>query len=161
MLIENDKRGEKNKIRLLYTDELFYIPKNVYIIGLMNTADRSLAMIDYALRRRFSFINIEPAYGTEKFKTKFNTTFDGPYDDIMNMMDELNKDIKEDPSLGEGFMIGHSYFCIEVKDGERAGINKIKEILNYDIKPLIEEYWYDENTMLDKWKGRIEEYINR
>ena len=160
MLIESDKRGEK--ITLAYSKEKdFNVPENLYIIGLMNTADRSLAMIDYALRRRFSFINIEPAYGTEKFKTKFNTTFDGPYDDIMNMMDELNKDIKEDPSLGEGFMIGHSYFCIEVKDGERAGINKIKEILNYDIKPLIEEYWYDENTMLDKWKGRIEEYINR
>ena len=159
MLIEADKRG--SKMTLAYSKKEFSVPKNLYIIGLMNTADRSLAMIDYALRRRFSFINIEPAFGTEKFKKKFNEIFDSPYNDVMNLIDELNRDIKEDPSLGEGFMIGHSYFCIEKDDGKKANNNDIKKILNYDIKPLIEEYWYDENTMLDKWKKRIEEYINR
>lgn len=159
MLIEADKRD--NKLTLAYSKEEFSVPKNLYIIGLMNTADRSLALIDYALRRRFSFIDIEPAFGTEKFKTKFNEIFDAPYDDVINMINELNKDIKEDPSLGAGFMIGHSYFCIQKEDGLKANIDDIKEILNYDIKPLIEEYWYDENTMLDKWKRKIAEYISR
>lgn len=159
MLIEADKRG--SKLALAYSKREFSVPKNLYIIGLMNTADRSLAMIDYALRRRFSFINIEPAYGTDKFKNKFNEIFDDSYNEMMNMIDELNIDIKDDPSLGEGFMIGHSYFCIEKENGEKATNNDIKEILNYDIKPLIEEYWYDENTMLDKWKKKIESYINR
>lgn len=159
MLIEADKRG--SKLALAYSKKEFSVPKNLYIIGLMNTADRSLAMIDYALRRRFSFINIEPAYGTDKFKNKFNEIFDDSYNEVMNMIDELNIDIKDDPSLGEGFMIGHSYFCIEKENGDKATNNDIKEILNYDIKPLIEEYWYDENTMLDKWKKKIENYINR
>lgn len=158
MLIESDKRD--SKLTLAYSKKEFGVPSNLYIIGLMNTADRSLAMIDYALRRRFSFINIEPAYETEKFRNKFNEIFDGSYDELIELINELNKDIKEDPALGEGFMIGHSYFCIEKEEGKKANINDIKEILNYDIKPLIEEYWYDENSMLDKWKRKIEAYIN-
>lgn len=66
MLIENDYRGES--IKLAYSDELFDVPRNLYIIGMMNTADRSLAMIDYALRRRFSFFDMIPAFQTEGFK---------------------------------------------------------------------------------------------
>ena len=68
MLIENDKRGSKNKIQLLYNDEMFYVPDNVYIIGLMNTADRSLALLDYALRRRFAFFDLVPAFSSACFK---------------------------------------------------------------------------------------------
>ena len=68
LLIESDKRGPKNKIQLLYSNEDFYVPDNVYIIGMMNTADRSLAMIDYALRRRFAFVEFEPAFESEGFK---------------------------------------------------------------------------------------------
>ena len=160
MLIESDKRGEK--LTLAYSKEKdFSVPKNLYIIGLMNTADRSLAMIDYALRRRFSFVHIDPAFGTEKFKNEFNKLFDNSYDEVMTLIEDLNNDIKNDPSLGEGFMIGHSYFCIYKPNGEKSTNNDIKNVLRYDIKPLIEEYWYDENTMLDKWKRKIEDYINR
>ena len=65
MLIENDKRGSKNKLQLLYRDEMFYVPENVYIIGMMNTADLSLAMMDYALRRRFAFFDLKPGFTTE------------------------------------------------------------------------------------------------
>ena len=71
MLIEKDKRGEGYSVHLTYkneNDDKFYIPKNLYIIGTMNTADRSLAVVDYALRRRFSFINIEPAFNEMAFK---------------------------------------------------------------------------------------------
>lgn len=68
MLIEGDKRGEENSIRLLYADEQFYVPANIHIIGMMNTADRSLALIDYSLRRRFAFYDLEPAFSSEGFR---------------------------------------------------------------------------------------------
>lgn len=159
MLIESDKRGEN--LTLAYSKEDFSVPRNLYIIGLMNTADRSLAMMDYALRRRFSFINIEPAFGTEKFISKFNEIYDAPYDEVLKLMKELNEDIKGDHALGEGFMIGHSYFCLDLPEGTKATNKDIKEILKYEIEPLIDEYWYDEKPMLDKWKKRIEEYLNK
>ena len=160
MLIEADKRDEK--ITLAYSGEDdFSVPKNLYIIGLMNTADRSLALIDYALRRRFSFVNIEPAFDNQKFKEAFNEMYDNNYDEVLTMIDELNNDIKDDPSLGEGFMVGHSYFCIDKPDGQKATNKDIKNILYYDIKPLIEEYWYDEPDMKNKWVGKIEAYISR
>ena len=111
MLIENDKRGEKNKIQLLYSDELFFIPKNVYIIGLMNTADRSLAMIDYALRRRFAFFDLKPGFKSEGFKRYQSNLSNNVFDRLINVMDELNCEIENDESLGEGFRIGHSYLC--------------------------------------------------
>ena len=111
MLIENDKRGEKNKIQLLYSDELFFIPKNVHIIGLMNTADRSLAMIDYALRRRFAFFDLKPGFESDGFKDYQNNLNNEKFDNLIEVMKELNYSIKEDESLGEGFRIGHSYLC--------------------------------------------------
>ena len=66
MLIEADKRGIE--LQLLYSDERFSIPGNVYIIGMMNTADRSLAMLDYALRRRFAFYEMKPGFGSDGFR---------------------------------------------------------------------------------------------
>jgi len=184
MLIEADKRG--NQLILAYSKENFSVPNNLYIIGLMNTADRSLAMIDYALRRRFSFVNIEPAFESDKFKENFKESFGGSYEDVLNMIKEMNEDIKNDSALGEGFMVGHSYFCIQ-NDSNRAikediknaltlaedvaigqgysvtddhNKENIKSILEYDIKPLVEEYWYDEKDKLEKWRKRILDYIN-
>ena len=159
MLIEGDKRGDK--LTLAYSKKSFSVPKNLYIIGLMNTADRSLALMDYALRRRFSFINIEPAFKKDKFKTEFNKMFDNSYEEVMNLINNINDAIKDDPALGEGFMIGHSYFCISNEDGSKGTIKDIKNILNYEIKPLIEEYWYDEKETKDKWVEEINNYINR
>ena len=111
MLIENDKRGEKNKIQLLYSDELFFIPKNVYIIGLMNTADRSLAMIDYALRRRFAFFDLKPGFSSEGFETYQSNINYSIFNNIINVMEELNLAIKDDETLRESFRISNSYFC--------------------------------------------------
>lgn len=152
MLIESDKRGAT--LTLAYSKETdFTVPENLYIIGLMNTADRSLALIDYALRRRFSFVNIKPAFGTEKFNKAFNDIFDNSYNDVLTMMININNAIKDDTTLGEGFMIGHSYFCTNETD--------IKHILKYEIKPLIKEYWYDEDEAREKWVSEINSYINR
>ena len=153
MLIENDKRGEKNKIQLLYSDELFYIPKNVHIIGLMNTADRSLAMIDYALRRRFAFFDLKPGFSSDGFNS-YKSDIDYPiFDNIITVMEELNKAIKDDETLGEGFRIGHSYFCN--LDDEEDVEEKLNYIVEYEIIPLLKEYWFDEPTKFEEWSEKL------
>lgn len=152
MLIENDKRGNKNKIQLLYSNELFSIPKNVHIIGLMNTADRSLAMIDYALRRRFAFFDLEPGFNSKGFK-KYQEELDSDsFDNIINIMKELNNEIREDDTLGDGFRIGHSYFCNIEPD---TVDDKLNFIINYEIIPLLKEYWFDEVDKVDTWSEKL------
>lgn len=142
MLIEADKRGEKNRIQLTYKDELFYIPKNVYIIGLMNTADRSIAMIDYALRRRFAFFDLKPGFESEGFKEYQKTLENRNFDNLIDNMKELNQKIEEDESLGEGFKIGHSY--LSNIDPEEDIDEKLRQIIEHELIPLLKEYWFDE-----------------
>lgn len=139
MLIEKEYRGEE--IRLAYNDEPFSVPANLYIIGMMNTADRSLAMIDYALRRRFSFFNMQPAFDSEGFKTYQQTINDETFNKVIDGIKYLNDDIKKDNSLGEGFCIGHSYFC-----GGDITKERLVSIIDYDIKPMIREYWFDNDS---------------
>ena len=156
MLIENDKRGEEYALELVYKDdEKFFVPENLYIIGLMNTADRSLAMLDYALRRRFIFIDIEPAFNKPQFKNDLeNKNIDK---DLINKIIEkfikLNETIKNDKTLGKGYTIGHSYFC------NRKNLNKedYKDIINYEIAPTLREYWFDNE---DKAEKEIKELLN-
>ena len=156
MLIESDKRGEG--LKLAYSEEEFSVPSNLYIIGLMNTADRSLALIDYALRRRFSFIRIEPAFESDKFRKVFKEKFDQDFDKVIKLIIEINEAIKNDKSLGDGFKIGHSYFCPNLKD--RKGNKKdIIDIINYEIKPLLEEYWYDDEDSLIRWENALDGVI--
>ena len=153
MLIENDKRGEKNKIQLLYSDELFYIPKNVHIIGLMNTADRSLAMIDYALRRRFAFFDLKPGFSSDGFATYQSDIHYSIFDNIIGVMEELNIAIKDDETLGEGFRIGHSYFC---NLGDEDDVEeKLNYIVEYEIIPLLKEYWFDEPNKVEDWSEKL------
>ncbi|MBR3564124.1 MAG: AAA family ATPase [Clostridia bacterium] len=138
MLIEKDKRG--NSLQLLYSDERFYVPNNVYIIGMMNTADRSLAILDYALRRRFAFYDMRPAFDNPRFK-EYQIKLDSPkFDRLVNEIKIINDKIRRDPSLGEGFCIGHSYFC----NLEKADDEVLNRIVEYELIPLIREYWFDE-----------------
>lgn len=140
MLIENNKRGET--IKLAHSKEPFSVPENLYIIGMMNTADRSLAIVDYALRRRFSMVNIKPAYNSEKFKDYLYSHCESKElaNTIIDNFIQLNEQIAEEPTLGEGYMIGHSYFC----ESNIIINNKIyNDIIKYDIKPILEEYWFD------------------
>ena len=157
MLIESDKRGEDNKIQLLYSDELFCIPENVYIIGLMNTADRSLAMIDYALRRRFAFFDLKPGFQSRGFKEYQEKINDSQFDDLIKVVEKLNEDIKNDDSLGEGFRIGHSFFCDLSPDDLEE---KMKFIVEYEIIPLIKEYWFDEEDKINEWSDKLREVVN-
>lgn len=153
MLIENDKRGKVFEMPLTYSknaDDKFFIPENVYLIGTMNTADRSLALVDYALRRRFSFISLEPAFSEAKFKSYLSSTglTNKITDHIIDRFEKLNKFICEDKkNLGSGFMIGHSYFCQnnfeEFDMDETTWYNRI---IKMEIAPLIKEYWFDDEV---------------
>ncbi len=147
MLIENDKRGEK--VQLLYSDEKFSIPKNLYIIGTMNTADRSLAMLDYALRRRFSFFDIKPGFKTSGFRAYRETMGSEKFDQLIACVENLNEVITADDSLGEGFSIGHSYFCNATSG--TLDDEWLYSVVEYELIPLLKEYWFDEPMKLTTW----------
>lgn len=152
MLIESDYRGEEHAVKLSYSDELFYVPNNVYIIGMMNTADRSLAMIDYALRRRFSFFDMRPGFDSDEFKKYQERLNNKQFDAIIEEIKRLNDTIEKDDSLGAGFCIGHSYFCNQTIYNKFWMMN----VIMYDIKPTLEEYWFDNkvkcNTQIEALK---------
>ena len=150
--IENGYRGKK--ITLAYSQELFSVPENLYLIGLMNTADRSLAMIDYALRRRFSFFNIEPGFDTEGFKKYQTKLGEVLFDTLILKIKELNKAIKEDKTLGSGFCIGHSYFCDLKK--EEYSPKKLSAIVKHDILPMLKEYWFDDQDKYEHWASQLQ-----
>ena len=145
MLIESDKRGIE--LKLLYADEKFSVPKNVYIIGMMNTADRSLAMMDYALRRRFAFFNLEPGFSTKGFRQYQEGLHSEKFNKLIDRVEALNVEIANDESLGEGFCIGHSYFC-ELKETSDQTLSGIVE---FELAPLLKEYWFDETSKAKTW----------
>lgn len=154
MLIENDKRGEKYALELVYKDdEKFFVPENLYIIGLMNTADRSLAMLDYALRRRFAFYDMKPAFESEQFKEYQKNLKNSKFDNLIKKVEELNEVIKED--LGEGFCIGHSYFC----NLETVEIDKLSLIIEFELIPLLKEYWFDDKEKVNIWIKNLTDAI--
>lgn len=147
MLIEKDYRG--TKATLAYNGLAFSVPKNLYIIGMMNTADRSLAMIDYALRRRFSFYDMEPGFDSDGFIQYQNGLHNETLNELVERVKELNKEIAMDKSLGKGFCIGHSYFC-----GRDVCTDEwLHAIVNYDILPMLSEYWFDDTGKLQRWEN--------
>lgn len=147
MLIEADKREEKFALKLTYAEDekdRFYVPQNLYIIGTMNTADRSLAIVDYALRRRFAFVTLKPEYG-ENFRSFLSSKglSVAMIEHICSSVIKVNNIIKDDINLGEGFQIGHSYFCTYIQEEDEN--NWWNEILNFELKPLLEEIWFDDS----------------
>lgn len=158
MLIETDKRGEK--LRLLYSNELFSVPQNLYLIGMMNTADRSLAMIDYALRRRFAFFTLEPAFDSEGFQSILTKADSPAFTALVGVVKELNHAIADDSTLGAGFCIGHSYFCPR---NEKNGVELeqwLSSVVEYEIAPLLEEYWFDAPETAREWADRLRGALN-
>lgn len=149
MLIENEYRG-KSAV-LAYNGLPFSVPERLYIIGMMNTADRGLAMMDYALRRRFSFFEIEPGFESSGFIQYKNNLKDEKFDKVIDAIMKLNNAISNDKSLGKGFCIGHSYFC---------GLEKCDDlycIVKYDILPMLQEYWFDDEKKLQHWENIFRE----
>lgn len=155
MLIENDKRGVS--LQLLYSDEKFSVPKNIYIIGMMNTADRSLAMLDYALRRRFAFFEIKPGFTTDGFREYRMSLENEKFDKLIACVESLNNVISNDESLGDGFCIGHSYFCNLLPDTINDQV--LSGIVEYELIPLLKEYWFDEPTKVRDWSSNLRSAI--
>ncbi len=155
MLIEKDYRGAK--ATLAYSGIPFAVPENLYIIGLMNTADRSLAMIDYALRRRFSFFEMEPGYNSDGFRAYQTKLDNDTFNTLIERIKELNKEIAAPgSSLGKGFCIGHSYFCNRVECSDEW----MMEVVEYDILPMLGEYWFDEPDKLRHWENALRGVFN-
>lgn len=147
MAIEKEYRGKG--ITLAYNGLTFAVPENIYIIGMMNTADRSLAMIDYALRRRFSFFEMEPGFETDGFKSYQERFQNETFDELIQRIIELNDVIREDRSLGKGFCIGHSYFCNQPSCTEEW----MRSVVDYDILPTLGEYWFDDEEKQKRWEN--------
>ncbi len=154
MLIESDKRGSSHYLNLVYSNEPFFVPENLHIIGMMNTADRSLAMIDYALRRRFSFYSMKPAFDSDGFKKHAEQVNCELFHKAIEAVKNLNAVIVDDKSLGKGFEIGHSYFCTNKPESITDEI--VKNIIAFEIIPTIEEYWFDNETRLDTESQKLE-----
>ena len=160
MLIETDKRGKEHPLKLVYGGKPFYIPDNLHIIGMMNTADRSLAMIDYALRRRFSFYTMQPAFenadqnGFGDYMADIQCEL---YHSVIAKIRELNHAIRHDSTLGKGFEIGHSYFAPENKSD--IDDEWVRGVVEYEIIPLIEEYWFDDDKKADEWTKALYQVI--
>jgi 5-methylcytosine-specific restriction protein B len=160
MLIEADKRGSAWSLPLTYSDSSeaqFFVPDNIYILGLMNTADRSLAMVDYALRRRFAFWMLHPQFEAPAFKqslinrglTKATADF------LINRIEKLNKEIISDSaSLGAGYQIGHSYFCQEIPEGTSPTV-WLRGVIATEIIPLLSEYWVDDPDRVKRWTDEL------
>jgi len=145
MLIEADKRGQE--VEILYSKTPFSVPENLCIIGMMNTSDRSLAMMDYALRRRFSFFELHPAFDEESFVKQQKEINDPDYDLLVSAVKRVNEMILEDPSLEGGCAIGHSYLCLQPED---VNLETLQSIVQYELIPLIKEYWFDNKINFEK-----------
>jgi len=155
MLIEKDYR--KESVTLAYRKESFSVPENVYIIGMMNTADRSLSMIDYALRRRFSFVEMTPGFDSRGFSKYQSKVENALFPKLIAKIKALNADIETDPSLGKGFCIGHSYFCNLESD---CSTETLREIVECDIIPMLEEYWFDDEEKSNRWADDLRGVLN-
>lgn len=161
MLIEADKRGPTFSIPLTYAkgqDDRFFVPENLHIIGMMNTADRSLAMVDYALRRRFTFVDLRPEFDSEDFRSFLEEREAEPevIELIIAKMLKLNDSIRaEKTNLGPGFEIGHSFFCPQDTE-EELGMDWYRSIIRVEIAPLLREYWFDD---MDKAEQRISDLL--
>lgn len=159
LLVEHDKRGDEWATKLAYkrADELpFFVPENLYILGMMNTADRSLSMVDYALRRRFAFIDVEPQFHSDKFK-KHLLAKGVPADlveRIVSRMTSLNDAIWNDRvNLGPGFRIGHSFFTPSKAIGDHE--QWYRRVVNTEVFPLLKEYWFDDPTKAEQWQQQL------
>lgn len=158
MLIEYDKRSPAWSVRLAYSDSPFYVPPNLYLIGLMNTADRSLAMVDYALRRRFIFFDLKPQFTSSAFmpwllERGASQKLVNAIVDRMGAMNELIA--KDTTNLGAGFCIGHSFFCSD--DQPVLDENWYYRVIRTEIAPLLREYWFEDSKRADEAIARLME----
>jgi 5-methylcytosine-specific restriction protein B len=148
-LLEADKRTPTESLELCYrrTDgERVFIPDNLYVIGTMNIADRSIALVDLALRRRFAFINLEPKLGKTWHDWVHRQC--GIETEVLSEIEKrifaLNEQITADTSLGRQFRIGHSYVTPPVGIPISDAREWFRQVVETEIGPLLDEYWFDD-----------------
>ena len=160
-LLEADKRTPSCALELTYRlsdDERVFVPSNLYIIGTMNLADRSLAPLDLALRRRFAFLSLEPSLGTvwAKFLQEKRSLTKPFIQNIRERIEALNKKIAADTTkLGPQFRIGHSYVTPPEDRQNMSEKEWFRQTVNTQIGPLLEEYWYDDPSIAQKAKEEL------
>ena len=159
MLIEAEHRGEA--LRLPVSGELLSVPKRLHIIGMMNTADRGLALIDYALRRRFAFFEMRPALDHPGFLRHVEAVGSSRLEALVDVVRRLNQRIVEDEALGPGFQIGHSYLCLPAAGPENpAGMDAdVTSVVRYELEPLVREYWFDNPVAMDESIHELESVL--
>ena len=159
MLIEAEHRGEA--LRLPVSGELLSVPKRLHIIGMMNTADRGLALIDYALRRRFAFFEMRPALDHPGFLRHVEAVGSSRLEALVDVVRRLNQRIAEDEALGPGFQIGHSYLCLPAGNPENSGgmDADVTSMVRYELEPLVREYWFDNPTAMDESIHELESIL--
>lgn len=152
-LLEHTKRTESEALELTYkhdAEELFHLPENLYVIGTMNTADRSLALVDFALRRRFAFFELEPQFNDawqKHLSDKFRTAPASHIGELSRRIAAMNDQIEADPSLGASFRIGHSYFTPETEVSEL--VPWYRAVVDTSVAPQLREYWHDRPETVD------------
>ncbi|TLM95639.1 AAA family ATPase [Hymenobacter jeollabukensis] len=158
VLLEPDKRGPAHALRLPYAPAeapRFFVPDNLYLIGTMNTADRSLAPLDYALRRRFAFVPMQPEFGEPLRRLLAGQGVPNVViARLLLRLRELNQAIADDPELGPDFQLGHSYFCQPPAHPAQAPA-WLNLILEQEIAPLLDDYWFDQPTQAAAHKKRL------
>lgn len=160
MLIEKDKRSQEWAVPLAYAtpgSEPYFVPQNLYLLALMNTADRSLAMVDYALRRRFAFIDLEPGFATPGFSEYLSSK--GASGElirrIVERIGQLNGEIAEDRvNLGPGFCVGHSFFS-SLAVQATPDDTWYRQVIEGEIAPLLREYWFDKPKVASDWVAKL------
>ena len=159
MLIEAEHRGEA--LRLPVSGELLSVPKRLHIIGMMNTADRGLALIDYALRRRFAFFEMRPALDHPGFLRHVEAVGSSRLEALVDVVRRLNQRIAEDEALGPGFQIGHSYLYLPAAGPENpAGTDAdVTSVVRYELEPLVREYWFDNPSAMDESIHELESVL--
>lgn len=157
LLVESDKRDPHWAMPLASGKAPFHVPANVYIMGLMNTADRSLAVVDYALRRRFGFIDLKPNLASPRFDEHLRNLgiSDKLRGTLITAVQALNEEIVTDTiNLGPGFAIGHSFFCSGPAEGEIEAA-WYRRVVHTELLPLLREYWFDAPEKADAWRERL------
>jgi 5-methylcytosine-specific restriction protein B len=147
LLLEADKRGPTHALRLPYAPPdapKFYVPENLYVIGTLNLADRSLSPLDYALRRRFAFVALAPQFGAPLRQLLAARQVPAALiEQLCTRMLALNQTIADDPELGPDFEIGHSYFCQPPASPAEAPA-WLRLIFEQEIGPLLADYWREQ-----------------
>lgn len=158
-LLEADKRNPDNALELTYRregEQGIYLPPNLHIVGTMNIADRSLALVDLALRRRFAFVDLVPEIG-ERWKNwvRDRCGFDeSVLSDIQDRMSNLNQTIESDSKLGRQFQVGHSY--VTPPPGvETDPSTWYRDVVESEIGPLLDEYWFDELSKAQREREKL------